>query len=242
MTAVWAHRGASASAPENTMEAFRLAQQMGADGIELDVHLTRDGKILVTHDENARRVSGADVFVGDLTLQEAQALDACNGMESYAGARMPELAEVLEFLKGNEMTLNIELKTGERLYPGLEEKTVRLVRDFGLSQRVIYSSFNHYSLVLARRADENARIGLLYSEALVDPAVYARHLRADAIHPEFRTLAVPGAVEGCQAAGVRIHPWTVNREEDMRRLCRLRCEAIITNYPDIARRVADETR
>ena len=111
MTAVWAHRGASAYAPENTMEAFRLAQQMGADGIELDVHLTRDGKILVTHDENARRVSCADVFVGDLTLQEAQALDACNGMKAYAGARMPELAEVLELRR--QLAL-IEEELGKR--------------------------------------------------------------------------------------------------------------------------------
>ena len=98
MTAVWAHRGASAYAPENTMEAFRLAQKMGADGIELDVHLTRDGEILVTHDENVRRVTGVDAQVSSLTLAEAQALDACNGMEAYRGARLPALCEVLDFL------------------------------------------------------------------------------------------------------------------------------------------------
>ena len=242
MTAVWAHRGASAYAPENTMEAFRLAQKMGADGIELDVHLTCDGEILVTHDENVRRVTGVDAQVSSLTLAQAQALDACNGMEAYRGARLPALCEVLDFLKGNGMTLNIELKTGEVLYPGLEEKTVEMVHRFGLADRVLYSSFNHYSLVLVREVDPQAKIGLLYSEAMVDPALYAQHLRADAIHPEYRTLAVPGAVEGCKRANVRIHPWTVNAEADMRALCGIPCEAIITNHPDIARRVVDETR
>lgn len=241
MTAVWAHRGASAYAPENTMEAFRLAQEMGADGMELDVHLTRDGEILVTHDENVRRVTGTDALVRDLTLAQAQALDACNGMDAYRGARMPALCEVLEFLRTNAMTLNIELKTGETLYPGLEEKTVEMVHRFGLADRVLYSSFNHRSLLLVRQADPVARIGLLYSETMVDPHIYARHLHADAIHPEFHSLYfAPDTARGCQDAGVRIHPWTVNDEQDMRALCRLGCEALITNFPDVARRIVEE--
>ena len=85
-------------------------------------------------------------------------------MEAYRGARLPALCEVLDFLKGNGMTLNIELKTGEVLYPGLEEKTVEMVHRFGLADRVLYSSFNHYSLVLVRKVDPQAKIGLLYSE------------------------------------------------------------------------------
>lgn len=242
MTAVWAHRGASAYAPENTMEAFRLAQEMGADGMELDVHLTRDGEILVTHDENVRRVTGTDALVRDLTLAQAQALDACNGMDAYRGARMPALCEVLEFLRTNAMMLNIELKTGETLYPGLEEKTVEMVHRFGLADRVLYSSFNHRSLLLVRQADPAARIGLLYSETMVDPHIYARHLHADAIHPEFHSLYfAPDTARGCQDAGVRIHPWTVNDEQDMRALCRLGCEALITNFPDVARRIVEES-
>ena len=119
---------------------------------------------------------------------------------------------------------------------------MEMVHRFGLADRVLYSSFNHYSLVLVRKVDPQAKIGLLYSEAMVDPALYAQHLRADAIHPEYRTLAVPGAVEGCKRANVRIHPWTVNAEADMRALCGIPCEAIITNHPDIARRVVDETQ
>lgn len=241
MAKVWAHRGASAYAPENTMEAFRLAAQMRADGIELDVHLTKDGYIVVTHDENVKRVTGGvDRFIADMTLEEVKQLDVCNGMDAYRGARIPELAEVLEFLTTNEMTLNIEIKTTDNLYPGIEGLTVQMVRAYGLQDRVIYSSFNHYSLVLARVADPGCRVGLLYSEAMVDPDVYAKHLNANAIHPYAPTLLVPGAAKRCIEAGIEINPWTVNDEKNMRWLLSLGCHALITNYPDLARRVVDE--
>ena len=234
MAKVWAHRGASAYAPENTMEAFRLAAEMRADGIELDVHLTKDGYIVVTHDENVKRVTGGvDRFIADMTLEEVKQLDVCNGMDAYRGARIPELAEVLEFLTTNEMTLNIEIKTTDNLYPGIEGLTVQMVRAYGLQDRVIYSSFNHYSLVLARVADPGCRVGLLYSEAMVDPDVYAKH-------PYAPTLLVPGAAKRCIEAGIEINPWTVNDEKNMRWLLSLGCHALITNYPDLARRVVDE--
>ena len=243
MAYVWAHRGASAYAPENTMEAFRLAEEMHADGIELDVHLTRDGAIVVTHDENVKRVTGGvDKCIADMTLSEVRQLDVCNGMEAYRGARIPELAEVLEFLKTNRMTLNIEIKTTDNLYPGIERKTVELVHAYGLQDRVIYSSFNHYSLMLARKADPACRIGLLYSEAMVDPDVYAKHLGANAIHPYDLTLLVPNAAKRCVEAGIDINPWTVNDEKTMRWLLSLGCNALITNHPDIARRVVDEAK
>lgn len=241
MASVWAHRGASGYAPENTMEAFRLALDMGADGLELDVHLSRDGEIVVTHDENVRRVTGGvDREIRDMTLSEIRQLDVCNGMERYRGARIPTLSEVLDFLKTNSLFLNIELKTGEVLYEGIERKTVEMVHAYGLQDRVIYSSFNHYSLMLARQADPKARIGLLYSEAMVDPHVYAMHLGANAIHPYDLTLLVPHTVENCLRNGIEVNPWTVNEEKNMRWLLSLGCNALITNVPDVARRVVDE--
>lgn len=243
MAYVWAHRGASAYAPENTMEAFRLAEEMHADGIELDVHMTRDGYIVVTHDENVKRVTGGvDRNIADMTLAEVRQLDVCNGMEAYRGARIPLLSEVLEFLTTNHMTLNIEIKTTDNLYPGIEGLTVQMVHQYGLQDRVIYSSFNHYSLMLARKADPSCRIGLLYSEAMVDPDVYAKHLHANAIHPYDLTLMVPGAANRCIEAGIEINPWTVNDEKTMRWLLSLGCNALITNHPDIARRVVDEAK
>lgn len=240
MAKVWAHRGASAYAPENTMEAFRLAEKMGADGFELDVHLSLDGELVVTHDENVRRVTGGvDRMVGEMTLKELKALDVSCGKAEYAGARIPTLEEVLAFLKTNGLFLNIEIKSGVVHYEGLEQKTVEMVRAFGLADRVLYSSFNHYSLMLARKADPNARIGLLYSEAMVDPHVYALHLGADAIHPHERALLVPGAAENCLRNGIAINPWTVDDPARMASLQALGCGALITNVPDVARRVVD---
>lgn len=193
MTYVWAHRGASGYAPENTLEAFALADKMKADGIELDVHLSKDGEIIVTHDENVQRVTcGVDAMVKDLTLAELKKLDVYNGIEGYRNVRIPTLPEVLDFLKTNNLYLNIELKTGIVLYDGIEQKTIDAVRAAGLQDRVIYSSFNHYSLMLVRQIDPEARIGLLYSEALIEPHAYAQRIHANAIHPFYPTLMVPG--------------------------------------------------
>lgn len=243
MAFVWAHRGASGYAPENTLEAFRLANEMHADGIELDVHLSKDGEIVVSHDENVKRVTGGvDKRIVDMTMEEILMLDVSNGKEGYHNTRIPTLRQVLEFLKGNDLFLNIEIKTTDILYPDIERRTVEMVHEYGLEDRVIYSSFNHYSLMLARKADPNCKIGLLYTEALVDPHVYAQHLKADAIHPFFRTLLVPGAAQGCVEHGVQINPWTVNDEESMRWLLSIGCNALITNYPDVARKIVDKQK
>ena len=241
MAYVWAHRGASAYAPENTLEAFRLANEMHADGIELDVHLSKDGEVVVGHDETVKRTTlgACDKRLCDMTVEEMQQLDVYNGKEEYRGARIPTLRQVLEFLKTNDMYLNIELKTTDIFYPGLEEKTVALVHEYGLADRVIYSSFNHYSLMLARKADPDCKIGLLYSEGMYEPHAYAQHLNATAIHPHFRTLLIPGSTEGCVKNGILINPWTVDDEETMRWLLSIGCNALISNVPDVARKVVD---
>lgn len=243
MAYVWAHRGASAYAPENTMEAFRLANEMHADGIELDVHLSKDGVIVVGHDENVKRVTGGvNKRLYDMTVEEMKQLDVSNGIEGFKDTRIPTLREVLEFLKGNELYLNIELKTTDILYPDLEKMTVELVHEYGLQDRVIYSSFNHYSLMLARKYDPACKIGLLYADGMVDPHVYAVHLKADAIHPHMMAMMIPGAAEGCLKNGVQINPWTVDDPKHMAWLLSIGCNALITNRPDVARKVVDEAK
>lgn len=240
MAYVWAHRGASGYAPENTLEAFKLANEMHADGIELDVHLSKDGEIVVIHDENVKRVTGGvDKRIVEMTLAQIQQLDVSNGIPGCQNTRIPTLRQVLEFLRTNELFLNIELKTTDILYPDIERKTVEMVHEYGLENRVIYSSFNHYSLMLARKADPNCKIGLLYADGMVDPHVYALHLKADAIHPHQMAMMIPGAAQGCIDNGIQINPWTVNDEKSMRWLLSIGCNALITNYPDIARKVVD---
>jgi glycerophosphoryl diester phosphodiesterase len=233
-TLIWGHRGASYIAPENTMESFRLAERMGADGIELDVHLTKNGHIVVAHDETIDRCSDGSGRIIDKTLSELRSYDFSNNREGYSGVRIPTLAEVLEFAAGTRMTVNIEIKSGIVIYEGIEEKTVKLVEDYRLSDRVIYSSFNHYSLVLIKKINPRAQTGILYTEAMVDPHLYAKHIGASAIHPYYPTLLVPGVVEGCKKNGVRIHTWTADRRDHLSWLFGAGVDAVITNRPDEA--------
>lgn len=234
-TKVWAHRGASAYAPENTIPAFRLAMEQGADGIELDVQLSSDGKLMVIHDERVDRTSNGKGRVADMTCQQLKKLDFSNGMQNYAFTRIPTLKEVYGLLRGGDLTVNVEIKYGEVEYPGIWDKLIQLERDMGMQGRVTYSSFNHYVLKKIRELDPDAEIGLLYSCALVDPWVYAGYLKADAIHPEYRiALGSPGLLEGCRNAGIAVNAWTVNDPDAAHLLAQANVNAILTNSPDVA--------
>lgn len=236
-TMIWGHRGASAVAPENSMEAFIQAHEMGAEGIELDVHLTKDRQIVVSHDETIDRCSNGSGRIVDYTLSELHQFDFSNHMEGYSHTRIPTLREVLDFVRKTEMMINIEIKSGFVLYEGIEEMILRLADEMGLSQRLIYSSFNHYSLVMIKRLDPSAKTGILYTEAMIDPHLYAHHIKADAIHPYYPTLMVPGVLEGCKKHGTKIHAWTVDHPDHISRLIASGVDAIITNKPDEALRI-----
>ena len=110
MSIVLAHRGASGHAPENTLEAFRVAMEMGAEGFELDVHVSRDGELVVIHDETVDRTTDGTGYVKDLTLRELKALDASNGMAAYRGARIPTLGEVYDLIRDTKHIVNVEIK------------------------------------------------------------------------------------------------------------------------------------
>jgi glycerophosphoryl diester phosphodiesterase len=237
---VWAHRGSRTLAPENTLESFSLAISQKADGIELDVHLTADGEIVVTHDESVDRVSNGKGLVVSKTLSELKELDFSKGFPSFSPARIPTLREVYDLIHPTNLTVNVEIKSGMILYEGIEQKLIKLAREMNMQDRLIYSSFNHYSLLLAREADPSVKIGLLYSEAIIDPFIYAQHVKADAIHPFYPTLAAPGIIEGCKKYGVKVHPWTVNDPKAMRRLIDAGVDALITDTPDVALKILEE--
>jgi glycerophosphoryl diester phosphodiesterase len=239
-TLVWAHRGASSDAPENTLEAFSLALEQEADGIELDVHMTADGEIVVAHDETLERVSNGTGLIKDRTLSELKQLDFSKAFSNYSPARIPTLAEVYDFIKPTGLTVNVEIKSGIVQYEGIEKKLIDLAEQFCISDRIIYSSFNHYSLMILREISPSAKIGLLYNEALIDPHLYAQHVGANAIHPFFPTLMVPGVLKGCREAGVAIHPWTVNDINHMKNLIAAGVDALITDVPKAARQVLME--
>ncbi len=237
---VWAHRGASGYCPENTIPAFEMAQAMGADGVELDVQLTKDGALVVCHDETIDRTSNGKGYVKDHTLAELKKLDFCNGNLAYEGVQIPTMGEVFSCLKPGNMTINIELKTGIFFYPGIEEKIVALTKEWGFEDRVIYSSFNHYSICRIKELDKQAKTGFLYCDGIIGMPAYGRKYGVDALHPAVYNLQYPHYMEECREKGLDVNVWTVNSEEEIR-LCRdLGVHAIIGNYPDKIRRIVEE--
>jgi glycerophosphoryl diester phosphodiesterase len=236
---IWAHRGASAVAPENTLEAFTLAHEMEADGIELDIHLSKDGELIVTHDETVNRCSDGTGRVVDKTLKELKQLDFSNHIPGYRGVRVPTLDEVFELVKPTDMTINIEIKSDVVLYEGIEAKCVKLAREMGMEERLIYSSFNHYCLLQLKAINPAVRFAPLYMEALVEPWLYAKHIGAAAIHPYYPTMATPRIMEGLAETGILCNPWTVDDEKILMWMAKLGVNAVITNVPDAAKRVFD---
>ena len=234
-TKIYGHRGASGYAPENTLEAFELAAKMGADGVELDVHLTKDGELVVTHDEEISRVSDGTGRVADRTLKELKALRFNRTHPEYRDARIPTLGEVFDLLEPTGLGINIELKNSLIDYPGLEKRVIELAaKDFDLSL-VIFSSFNHASMLRVKDIDRGLACGLLYEASMVRPWEYALGLGMDALHPHFSEVITPGG-ECAEAhkAGIRVHTWTVNREEDLDAVLREGADILITNVPDLA--------
>ena len=235
------HRGACGYAPENTLEAFRLALSQGADGYELDVHMTKDGELVVIHDESVDRTTDGTGLVRDLTLSQIKALDASCGMAGYHGAKIPTLREALELVRDTHHTVNVEIKTDEWFYPELEEKCLALVEELGMEDRIIYSSFNHFTLQKIRALKPDAKTGMLFGDIMVKAWEYAKPLNVDFLHPMKMNIWVPGFAEETAKAGYGINMWTINDEETMLRC--LDCGAgIITNYPDVAVRLRKEQK
>lgn len=237
MQKVYAHRGASAYAPENTLEAFALAAKQGAHGVELDVHLTKDGEIVVTHDEDIQRVSDGSGKVADMTLAELKRYNFNNHQAEYPRCEIPTLREVYELLGPAGLEVNVELKNSITRYEGMEQKCIDLAAQMGMTDKVLYSSFNHFSLLVVHDIDSGIPCGILYSGVLVHPWKYAKEVGATAIHPQLDQLLVPGLVKETHAEGIRINPWTVNNEMELRFAFGAGADCVITNHPDRALKV-----
>ena len=233
MSLIYGHRGASAYAPENTLEAFRLAMDMGADGFELDVHMSRDGELVVIHDETVDRTTDGTGLVRELTLAQLKELDASNGMASYRGARIPTLGEVFDLIRDTRHIVNVEVKTDDWFYSGIEEKCLALAKEMGVEDRIIYSSFNHHTLRKLRELKPDVKLGMLFGDIMIAPWEYAKQLSVEYLHPMKMNIYVPGFGENTRAAGYGINMWTINDPQTMA-LCLQEDAGIITNYPDIA--------
>lgn len=202
---IWAHRGCSYAYPENTIMAFKAAAELpGITGIELDVQLTKDDEIVVFHDENVSRITDGEGNVADHTLDELKRLKLCAGTKKTADEKLlqiPTLSEVLEFLKtyceNKGLLINIELKTSVVRYEGIEEKVIKMVKDYGLSDYIVYSSFLRESVHMVKQLDKNAKTAIL-AYWLEECADGVRRTGADALHPAIGGLGfeLPVDMEG----------------------------------------------
>lgn len=237
MTKNFAHRGFSSRYPENTMLAFRKAVEEGCDGIELDAQLTRDGEVVIIHDENLKRTTGRSGFVRDFTLQELRQFDASCGMSGELGINpIPTLREYFEFACKQAITTNIELKNSVIPYEGLEEKVLSLMQEYRLRDRIILSSFNHQSIVKCKKLLPQIRCGFLSGCWQLQAGAYSEQYGMDVYNPVYHFLTEENLSE-LRQHHIDICTWTVNEEADMKRLVDAGVYAIITNCPDVLKRI-----
>ncbi len=232
---IWAHRGFSSIYPENTMLAFERAVESGAYGVEMDVHLSSDGKPVVIHDESLKRTCGIDRRVEECTFEELINTTASKTQNDRFSVKIPSFEEFCAFVRESWTMADIELKTGVVYYPGIEEKVVECVKKYKIEDRVIFSSFNWLSLVLVKRLLPHSPCGLLF-----DSSANYRHLSYLAkacgfeyLHPDYGCIT-DEMVRECRECGVGINTWTVNDEEKIKKLLAWDVEGCITNSPDMA--------
>jgi glycerophosphoryl diester phosphodiesterase len=240
---IWGHRGAYHFAPENTLKSFELAAEMGADGVELDIQLTRDGEIVVIHDETVDRTSNGNGYVNDYTLSELKRLNFNKrGITPPLFMEIPTLRQTLELLAPTGLEINIELKTGVVWYEELAEKALRLTKEFSLADKIIWSSFNYFSLRPIKILEPCARVALLCGGGILATGEICEKIGAEALHCHLNQLRCPGLAEDCKARGIKLRPWTVDEESDFMLCAALGAEAVITNRIDIARKTLEGAR
>lgn len=243
---ILAHRGASAYASENTLAAFRLARELGADGIELDARLTRDKIPVALHDETVDRTTDGHGRVADLTIAEIARLDAGSWKtEDYRGEPIPTLAQVFDALsdwlkpvgRARPCLINVELKTERLPTDGLEREVLNVIARYGIQERVLLSSFNPLALYRAKQINPRVRRGLLYDPSLpmVPQRAWLRLVLApQTMHPEY-TMIDARYMEWARRKKLGVVTWTVDDPEEAKRLASLEVNAIITNKPDVIR-------
>lgn len=240
----FAHRGASSAAPANTLAAFLLAAELGADGIELDVHLSRDGEAIVIHDFGLEATTDGQGQVREHTLAELKELDAGSWYDpAFAGQRIPTLQEVVDTV-GHRLLINIELKTRGLRDVGLAAEVVRIIEDNNLSERVIVSSFSPFILRRVGQANPTIPVGLLYApeqSLVLRRAWLRRFVQANALHPHYSVVDA-GYARWARERGYRLHVWTVDDPDAMQEMVRCGVDLIITNRPELLGKVLQTER
>ena len=239
MVQIFAHRGFSGYYPENTMLAFqKVAEETVADGIELDIQLTKDGEIVIMHDEMLDRTTNGSGWLKDNTLEELKMLSVGVNVKGFFPRQtIPTLREYFTWLKTTKLITNIELKTSYFEYEGIEEKLIAMVKEFGLEDQIWYSSFNHYTVARIKKLMPEAKCGLLTDTWLMNIGEYAASQGAASVNARTYFCAKEGVAADLHAHNIALQAWTPNDAEMMQELVDAGVDVLITNYPDIAAKV-----
>jgi glycerophosphoryl diester phosphodiesterase len=239
---IFAHRGASAYAPENTLAAFRLAVDQDADAIELDAKLTADGQVVVIHDDTVDRTTNGTGIVKSLTMAEIQSLDASSKFPPlFKSEKVPSLAQVFETI-GRKLFINLEVTNYSSPKDDLVDKVVELVKKFNLEDSVILSSFNFIALIQARKLLGNVPLGLLTYTGLAEAALRSKLVRFGpslALHSSYKDVT-PVLIQTAHQAKCRVHVYTVNQPEQIQELYKARVDGLFTQDPQLARKIIAE--
>lgn len=241
---VISHRGANVYAPQNTLPAFEKSLEIGVDGVETDVHITKDGVPVICHNYTVDETSDGKGEISSLTLSELKELDFGSYFAPrYEGTRIPTVDEFLSLIEKSDIrVMNIELKSPKQGETGIVEKTINAVKEHGLFDRLLISSFDPKLLVEAKRIDRSCKTGFLYSpdktlalRMFRSPVEFAKSIEADALHPHEIYVMKADYVKQAHNAGILVNPWTVDSDKSIERLISFGVDGIITNRPDLVK-------
>jgi glycerophosphoryl diester phosphodiesterase len=242
--AIIAHRGSSAYAPENTLAAFKMALQQGADGIELDAKLSADGHVVVIHDQSVDRTTPSKGLVREYIMADLHKMDAGSHFDiAFMGEPIPTLEEVFKAV-GQLTYINVELTNYSSPFDDLPEKVAELVKQNKLNQRVLFSSFNFVALSRIHRLLPEVPTGLLTPpgwKGVLMRALPGQLLSYRCLHPELGDVT-PQLVQAVHQKGRKVFTYTANKEEDIRRMFHFGVDGIFTDDPVLARGVLEKLR
>lgn len=245
---VISHRGANKVTPQNTIEAFKKAIQFRADGFETDVHLTSDGVPVICHNYTIDKTSDGKGEIASNTLDYLKRFDFGSYFHhTFKGVEMPTLEEFLTLSeKANLKVLNVEIKSPRSKDYLIVDKVLEAVKAHNLFDKLLISSFDPDLLVYVKDLDENCKTGFLYSpdkpitykRVLGKEIDFAKSIGADALHPH-QLFVSKDLVESAHENGIMVNPWTVNKEKDIIKLVKLGVDGVITDVPNIAKRLIE---
>ncbi len=229
------HRGASGLAPENTLAAVRKAMELGATMTEIDVHLTKDGRVVLMHDDSLHRTTDGKGLVVEKSLHEIKTLDAGSWFDkAYAQEPVPTLDEVMDLVR-DKMKLNIEIKISG-LEPDIAERTIAVIRENEFSDQCMITSFDHSTVEKVKALAPDIRTGWIFSK-IPGPEIFGGTWEVLSVNYKSVT---PEFMENARAVNKQVYVWTVNKPDIMKSMIQLGVDAILTDYPDRLIEVLDQ--